>query len=159
MANVFGDNHERCRQDNQNGIQIKFRCIEGGQGKPERRFHTSQIHHATDCSDDITAHNTQQNGDNSQKATAGDRREYRNRQSSQRYENCGAVTFARNTGHISGGGHELQTDNGDDGAHGGRREQYVNPMRSHSFDNQADKAEDNADSDKAAQGCLIAVLI
>ena len=160
MADMLGDD-DKCRwQDDADGIEVEDRRVERRQGKPGGFFDETPVYETADGCEDIAADNAQENRDDSEEAADGYRGKYRDGKRGKRDENRRTVSrfIARETGHRSSRRHELKADDGDDGAHCGRREDDINPFGANGADNQADKAEDDTDGDKTAKGSFIAVL-
>lgn len=159
VADVLDDDDERGGQDDEDGAEVELRRVERRQGEPRRALDKRPVDDAADGRDDVAADDADEDRDDGEEALEGDGGEDGDGQRRERDEHRRAVRLvAREAGHARGCRHELEADDGDDGTHRGGREDHIDPARADGAHEQADEAEDDADADEAAEGCLIAVL-
>ena len=159
VADVLDDDDEGGRQNDEDGAEVELRRVEGRQSEPRCAFDERPVDDAAERGDDVAADDADEDRDDGEEALEGDGGEDRDGERCERDEYRRAVRLvAREAGHARGRRHELEADDGDDGAHRGGREDDINPARARGAHEQADEAEDDADADEAAERRLIAVL-
>lgn len=131
MPQMFGEDYEKGGHDHHDGAEIKTGRIKGGDGKPFFRGYIGKIDDAHDDGEDISGDDADEDRNNGNKSAAqhggengDDECKHGNRDS---HGICHPLCFSGEARHAHGEGGKLQSDNGDDGAHGGRGEQHINP--------------------------------
>ena len=136
MADMFGNDDQSGRQDNEDGVRIEYRGIEGWQSKPGGLFDQVFVYDAAAGCEDVSADNAEKNRDDRKKTAKGDRGEHSDSQCSEGDENGCTVSgvLSSQPGHTSCRRHEFQPDNGYDCAHRCRRENDIDPTGSYGSD-------------------------
>ena len=131
VTNVLDDDDKRCRDNDEDGVQVKFRGVESRQSEPRRGHDRRPVNQTGDCRDDITADDTNENRQNGKQAPKGDGAGDSDKQRGNRnYNRCGIRVIGGQSGHTGCRWHKFQPYDSDDGAHGGRRKERVDPLRS-----------------------------
>ena len=156
---MLGDDDERGRQDDEDGARLEDGMVERGQREPGCALDEAPVDDARAGRDDVAGDDADENRDDGEEALERDGGDDRDGERCEGDEDGGLVRlFSRESRHAGGCWHELEADDGDDGAHGGGWEDDVDPARADRADQQADEAEDDADDDEAAECRLITVL-
>lgn len=136
MADMFGDDDQSGWQDDENGVRIEYRGIEGWQSKPGGLFDQTLVYDAAAGCDDISANNAEKNWDDRKETAKGDRGENRDSQCGEGDENGCTVSgvLSSQPGHTSCCRHEFQSDDSYDCAHSCRRENHIDPTGSYGSD-------------------------
>ena len=150
VADVLCEHDEGCRGDNHNRADIKDGCVEMRHLEPRRIHDGLEVDHTHECGEDITADNAEENRNNAQKAAEGDGADDADGEREHGNGDVGGVdVVACKAGHVGSDRGKLEADDGDDGTHGGRREDYINPFRAYVVDNDGKEHEDQAENDEA----------
>ena len=156
---MLGDDDERGRQDDEDGAGLEDGMVERGQREPRRALDEAPVDDARAGRDDVAGNNADEDGDDGKEAFERDGGDNRDGERREGDEDGSLIRFlSRESRHAGSRRHELETDDGDDGAHRGRREDDVDPARADRADQQPDGAEDDADDDEATERCFVAVL-
>ena len=156
---MLGDDDERGRQDDEDGTGLEDGMVERRQREPRRIFDEAPVDDAERRGDDVARDDADEDRDDGKKAFERDGSDDRDGKRQERHRD------RRHVGRLGGQScharccrHELEADDGDDGAHGCGREDDVDPVRADGADDEADSAEHAADDDEAAERGLVAVL-
>ncbi len=144
---MLGDDDERRRRDDRDGGQLELRRVERrhreGPGGDDR----VQVNEAEPVSKGITAHNRDQDRNDFEEAAEKHVPDDRNQQRDGRdqhgirvYTPIGAGSRRLDVpGHFRGDGHKLKPDDGDDRAHGRRRENHIEPTGAYGANKKRDE--------------------
>ena len=117
MTNMLRDDDERRRDDDENSTRFKSRRVESRQRKPGSVFHHGPVYQAAEGRKHIAADDAKQDGDNGEKALEGNRGKNGDGQcSAGNKDDRGIRCLSGETCHACSSRHQLQADDGDDGA-------------------------------------------
>ena len=125
-------------------------------GEPGRCCHAGKVDQAHEESEHITAHDAEEDGDDGQETFKGNGTDDGNGQG--KHGNSHVVHIylvSGETGHSCSRRRQFQADDGDDGAHSGRREDHVDPLGAGYFNNEGKENEQEAEDDEASLGIRV----
>ena len=163
MSDVLGDDYQRRRNDDQDGIQTELREEEVRQSEDGCAGHGSEVYDAHDQGYYISYDDRDQdrNGccETSQKHLA----KYSAQQCDDEYDGQLRVDLGVGVGEDdpavgSGTSGKLQSDEGNYRAHGGRWKDDIDPVDAYELDDDGNDDEDQSCDDETAQGVFITQL-
>ena len=157
MADMLSKHYESCRSNNQNGVDIKDRRIEMRHLKPRCVINRLEVDHAHEGSKDIAADYAKENRNDAHEAAEGNGADDADSECKHGNRDAGGVdVVAGEAGHIGSNRSKLQADYGNDGAHGSRREDDINPFCADLVDDEGEEHEQQAKDDEAGLCMVIA---
>ena len=136
MSDVLGGNHQDDRENNHNRLKIKFRRGEVGNRKNRRLPNRLEIHDPAEERRRVAGDHCDQNGDDREKLPEQYRAEHRGSQRHQEHDQILRVDDLIQKSRIGGGGSgQLQADERHHRAHGRRRKNHIDPVRTEFIDN------------------------
>ena len=159
MSQVFRKDDEKRRHNHHNCTQVKLWLIKGRHGKPRGRRHFDEVDGTEAPGKNVAGNDTDKNRDNADKAASQDGCQKSDNQRKSRNDHGGFIAhtlcFTQITRHGHGKRSQFQPDNRDDGTHGGRRKENVDPVRSHFIDDQGKHHKGQSEDDKAPLGIAV----
>ena len=156
---MLDDDDDGSRQEYEDRARLEFWRVNGRDGEPRGAFDGREVDDARCIGDDVTRNDADEDGDDGEEAAKRDGGEDRDGERGDRDEDDGRIRLGiGQTCHLRCRRHELKSDDGDDRAHRGGREDHVDPARADGMDDEAHEAEDDAYDDEAAERRLVAVV-
>ena len=157
MADMFSQNNECCRSNDHNSVDIENRSVEMRYLEPWGIDYRLEVDDTHDSCKNITADNAEENRDDAHEAAEGNGADDADSQREHGNGDAGGVdAVASEAGHIGSDRGKLQTDYGNDGAHGRRREDDINPFCADLVDDEGEEHEQQAKDDEAGLCMVIA---
>ena len=159
MAQMFCQDNKKGRHDHHDCIQVEARPVEGRCREPAGCSHGGKGNDSHGVGNHIPAHDADEDRDDADETLAQDGGQDGDDECCQRdlygLRIRHALDRIYETGHIHGHRSKFQTDDGYDGSHCGRREEYINPAGPDLADQQPDQDKAQAKSDEASLGIAV----
>ena len=157
VADVLSQYNQCCRSNDHDGVEIEDRCVKMRNLEPGCIQNRLEVDDTYDGGKYVTTDNAEKNGDDAHKAAEGNRADNADGEREHRNGYVSHIDFVtREAGHVGGNRSKLQADNGNDGTHGCRWEDDVNPFCAYIVNDDGKEHKEQTENNEAGLCMIIA---